>query len=225
MIKFSNAVDLFCKNIKTIIILFITNLMVSIPVLFVLALVSIIPGLNIILSTLYSIIVLNVTIMTFIECHNETEISFSTILNYYSQGLSNFGDLLKACLIPMIKMYLFILTISIIYFIFIFGSVMALKANSNLSFIFGISFILTIFIYIILIAWLSLKYTIEMNQKLACVYFNDTEFKYYEEYKGKTPISRYFWFFIPIIGNYLIPLAITKEVKDYYDDTSYKTVE
>ena len=217
MVKFADAIDLFCNNIKTILILFILNFIISIPVALIIGLLSIIPALNIIISIIYTMIILNVSVMTFIECYKDTEVSCSMILNYYSQSLSNLGNLLKVCIMPMLKMYLFIFVISIVYFMFLFGSIMALNSNSNSVVFFGLIFILTLLMYIVLIVWLSLKYSIEMNQKLACVYYNDDDFKFYEEYKSKTPFSRYFWFLVPIVGSFLVPLAITKEAKSYYE--------
>ena len=217
MVKFGDAVNLFCTYIKTVLMLFIANFLISIPVGFIIGICSIIPLLNIVLSIVYMMITIYVTICTFIECQQDMNVDFSTILNYYFKGFDNLGDLFKACLIPFLKMFGLILVVSVVYFIFMFGSIMA--SRNSINSIAGISvllLILTLFAYIFFVMIVSLKYTIEIYQKISCVYFNDNDFKFYEFNKGKNPKSRYFWFLVPIIGNFLIPLAITSEVIDYY---------
>lgn len=213
MVKFGDAVNLFCTYIKTVLMLFIINFLISIPVGFIIGICSIIPLLNIVLSIVYMMITIYVTICTFIECQQDMNVDFSTILNYYFKGFDNLGDLFKACLMPFLKMFGLILIVSVIYFTFMSGSIMVINSITRIS---VLLLIFTLFAYIFFVMIVSLKYTIEIYQKISCVYFNDNDFKFYESNKGKTPKSIYFWFLVPIIGNFLIPLAITSEAIDYY---------
>lgn len=213
MVKFGDAVNLFCTYIKTVLMLFIVNFLISIPVGFIIGICSIIPLLNIVLSIIYMMITIYVTICTFIECQQDMNVDFSTILNYYFKSFDNLGDLFKACLIPFFKMFGLILIVSVIYFTFMSGSIMLINSITGIS---VLLLIFTLFAYIFFVMIVSLKYTIEIYQKISCVYFNDNDFKFYESNKGKTPKSRYFWFLVPIISNFLIPLAITSEAIDYY---------
>ncbi|PWM79959.1 MAG: hypothetical protein DBY41_07145 [Clostridium sp.] len=213
MVKFGDAVNLFCTYIKTVLMLFIVNFLISIPVGFIIGICSIIPLLNIVLSIIYMMITIYVTICTFIECQQDMNVDFSTILNYYFKSFDNLGDLFKACLIPFFKMFGLILIVSVIYFTFMSGSIMLINSITGIS---VLLLIFTLFAYIFFVMIVSLKYTIEIYQKISCVYFNDNDFKFYESNTGKTPKSRYFWFLVPIIGNFLIPLAITSEAIDYY---------
>lgn len=213
MVKFGDAVNLFCTYIKTVLMLFIVNFLISIPVGFIIGICSIIPLLNIVLSIIYMMITIYATICTFIECQQDMDVDFSIILNYYFKSFDVLGDLFKACLIPFLKMFGLILIVSVIYFTFMSGSIMVINSITGIS---VFLLILTLFAYIFFVIIVSLKYTIEIYQKISCVYFNDNDFNFYESNKGKAPKSRYFWFLVPIIGNFLIPLAITNEAIDYY---------
>lgn len=199
MTTFSEALDLFAKHIKTCLLIMAINLILYFIVYGVSLLLG--PFAALIATELYNIISMYVCCIAFGHELDGGEADLTLVMNYYKDGFSKLGSLIKACIKPLIKTVCFVIVL-----------VLALVAGMSSSL--GL-FILLLLILTPVTLYMVFNYSIEMMNNICCVCLDKDDFAYSRD--AKCPISRLFWLIIPVVGDIALNLALVKESKEYYN--------
>lgn len=216
MLKFSDALDLLFKHIKSVLFVFIVSLMFTLLSGFAGSLLMFIPAVPLIISILVSFLETYtvVTTMSDLFINENEEVDIKTVFSTYINGFNDLGTILKACIVPLIKTYIIVFIDVILICILTVGFVTTLSMESAAFTLFAMLIILVLFMFIGVLCISVYSLQVDIVKRLCSIYYNDDDFRYAKE--TVKCYKRFIWCLVPIIGTFTLNIAIIKEAKDFY---------